>query len=258
FKIVLIHAIVVDGLVRIAVIGLDMEQAIADVRAAGFRFRTGRGEDMGVLADFVLESEDRAADVLVRIGDDGDHLRFVETQVFAAYIIELVVDHDSADQHHHGDGELGDDEDASEHHIARALGQVSFKDMNGVESGKIERWVAAAEKTHENDDRQQDAEGAGLQQSREGNGFAGEVVEGWQQERDQTDAQQETCDGGERRLEEELGDELRLCRTGDLTDADLFGAPRGSRRRQVHVVDAADDQQEEGHGRYNIDIGHAA
>ena len=58
--------------------------------------------------------------------------------------------------------------------------------------------------------------------------------------------QEEGDECQQHRLAQELPDELSLVRADDLPQTDLLGPLEGSGRGQVHVIDAGDDQDEDG------------
>ena len=74
---------------------------------------------------------------------DGEFLVFIESQILALHITQLVVYDDGADDEHGGDRELEDDEDLAHGETAFCRGETPLEHGDGIEAGHDEGGIDA-------------------------------------------------------------------------------------------------------------------
>src|SRR5215475_6232636 len=82
---------------------------------------------------------------------------------------------------------------------------------------------------------------------------AGKAVEPGHEQEGQGSCEDDGQPGDEDRFAEELGDYFVALCPGYFADADLFGPEGGAGGGEVHIVDASDQQDEDGDGAEDID-----
>ena len=159
------------------------------------------------------------------------------------YDHDLAEDDDGPDDEAQGDGELEDDEDLAGQGSVAADLEGAFEHLDGPEVGQVEGGVAAGEEAGDRRETQGDEPEEGVSDG-QSDVLGREVVEIRYGKGHDQECEEEGDKGDQDGFAEELGDELVSDGADGFADADLFCAFFASGGREVHEIDAREEEDE--------------
>ena len=153
---------------------------------------------------------------------------------------------DGADDEGDRGRELEDDEAVAQPPPSRPRSARALDGRDGTEGRDEQGRIAPRGRADDGGEKDQGGHQGGVAEGVEDDVPLDERPESRQGGQDEPDGQGQGHEGQDHGVAEELADELALARPDDLAQADLLGPLEGPGRGQVHVVDAGDDQDEDG------------